>query len=297
MREKFKTCISNGRERYWDGQERSVAFPESLLDFLYWDMKKVEADFHKLSVIAQRECATVETILSYFTGNNAYFGLLLWSWQHRRPCESVEQWIRQLEAMPKKLARLQRQALDLFDHVLNTDLGKQTPEQRMAAYYADNPEYCIMVYKFQPQKLYYEMYDGDTFAEVLYPDSIYDLIDYHLKECVRRGVKLRKCKNCGRYFVVSGHGGAEYCDRSFNGGRTCKETGAVRVWTIKHNEDELFREYRREYKKRFARIRTGRTTKEQFYAWSEQAREKKKACETGKLPRVEFIEWLKEDEV
>ena len=68
MREKFKTCISNGRERYWDGQERSVAFPESLLDFLYWDMKKVEADFHKLSVIAQRECATVETILSYLQG-------------------------------------------------------------------------------------------------------------------------------------------------------------------------------------------------------------------------------------
>ena len=102
---------------------------------------------------------------------------------------------------------------------------------------------------------------------------------------------------CGRYFVVSGHGGAEYCDRSFNGGRTCKETGAVRVWTIKHNEDELFREYRREYKKRFARIRTGRVTKEQFYAWSEQAREKKEACETGKLPRVEFIEWLKEEDV
>ena len=76
MREKFKTCISNGMERYWDGQERSVAFPESLLDFLYWDMKKVEADFHRLSVIAQRECESIETILSYFTGNNAYFGLL-----------------------------------------------------------------------------------------------------------------------------------------------------------------------------------------------------------------------------
>ena len=76
------------------------------------------------------------------------------------------------------------------------------------------------------------MYDNDTFAEVLYPDSIYELIYYHLKECVRRGVKLRKCKNCGRYFVESGHGGAEYCDRAFNGGRTCKETGAVRVWTM-----------------------------------------------------------------
>ena len=34
-----------------------------------------------------------------------------------------------------------------------------------------------------------------------------------------------------------------------------------------------------------------------YVPWSEQAREKKEACETGKLPRVEFIEWLKEDEV
>lgn len=297
MKETFKTCISNGRELYWDGNERSIAFPESLLDFLYWDMETLMINLQRTAAMAQQECAAVETMLSCLTEQNAYFGFLLWSWQHRRPCESGGQWARQLEAMPKKLVRLQRQALELFDYVLNTDLGKQTSEQRLAAYYAVASGCCAKVYQFQPQKLYYEPFDHDIFAEVLYPDSIYDLIDYHLKECMRRGVKLRKCKNCGRYFVVSGHGGAEYCDRVFKGGRTCKEIGATRVWTIKQNEDELFREYRREYKKRFARIRTGRITKEQFYAWSEQAREKKEACETGKLPRVEFIEWLKEYEV
>lgn len=45
------------------------------------------------------------------------------------------------------------------------------------------------------------------------------------------------------------------------------------------------------------RILCTAATKEQFYTWSEQAREKKEACETGKLPRVEFIKWLKEGEV
>jgi len=44
-------------------------------------------------------------------------------------------------------------------------------------------------------------------------------------------------------------------------------------------------------------VQNKHSTKEQFYAWSEQAREEKDACETGKLPRVEFIEWLKEEEV
>ena len=37
----------------------------------------------------------------------------------------------------------------------------------------------------------------------------------------------------------------------------------------------VFKEYRREYKKRFARINAGRLTKSACDAWSEEARKKK----------------------
>ena len=57
---------------------------------------------------------------------------------------------------------------------------------------------------------------------------------------------------------------------------------------------DLFKLYRREYKKRFAWIKAGKISQEDFYAWSEQAREKKTACEAGTLSVDKFGQWLKE---
>ena len=66
-------------------------------------------------------------------------------------------------------------------------------------------------------------------------------------------------------------------------------TGTQRKWG-----DEVFKEYRREYKKRFARINAGRLTKSAFYAWSEEARKKKEDCDNGTITPEEFSRWLKE---
>jgi len=51
--------------------------------------------------------------------------------------------------------------------------------------------------------------------------------------------------------------------------------------------------YRQEYKRRFARIRSGRIKPEEFYAWSKISREKRVDCETGKISLEEFSAWLK----
>ena len=56
----------------------------------------------------------------------------------------------------------------------------------------------------------------------------------------------------------------------------------------------VFKEYRREYKKRFARINAGKLTKSAFYAWSEEARRKKEYCDSGVISPEEFSRWLKE---
>ena len=58
--------------------------------------------------------------------------------------------------------------------------------------------------------------------------------------------------------------------------------------------DEPFKVFRREYKKRFAWIRAGRITKDEFYAWSERAREQRDECDTGKVTLEEFEVWLKQ---
>ena len=43
---------------------------------------------------------------------------------------------------------------------------------------------------------------------------------------------------------------------------------------VEQTGKEVFRVYRREYKKRVAWMRAGRITKDEFYSWSRKAREK-----------------------
>ena len=66
------------------------------------------------------------------------------------------------------------------------------------------------------------------------------------------------------------------------------------AWELKRSNDLVFKAYRKEYKKRFARIKAGKLTQKEFSAWSEQAREKRSECDEGALTLKEFERWLKE---
>ena len=104
---------------------------------------------------------------------------------------------------------------------------------------------------------------------------------------------MRVCKNCGRYFAIEKSLKAEYCaifpDEK---GRSCRDTGAITAWTKKRENDDVYKNFRREYKKRFARIKAKTLLPDEFYRWSEQARQKKEQCDTGTITPEEFAAWL-----
>ncbi len=77
-------------------------------------------------------------------------------------------------------------------------------------------------------------------------------------------------------------------------GHTCREVGAVKRWAEKKNSDELFKEYRREYKKRFNWIKAGKISPGTFYAWSAVAKGKRDECAASKMTFEEFKEWMAE---
>lgn len=56
--------------------------------------------------------------------------------------------------------------------------------------------------------------------------------------------------------------------------------------------NEIFKEYRREYKRRFAQMKSGRLDADAFYAWGAEARQKESACERGEISFEEFKRWL-----
>lgn len=184
--------------------------------------------------------------------------------------------------------------MELLTQIWVTDTSEKSADEKLTACYLAAEQAGKELFCFRPQRMNCEMLYQETFAEILCPETVYDLVDYHLRECLKREIKMRVCKDCGRLFAVMDHGGTKYCGRPFDEkGRTCKEIGAFRVWEKSKSDDEVFKVYRREYKKRFAWIRAGRITKGEFYAWSERAREKKTECDSGAITLEEFTVWLK----
>jgi hypothetical protein len=71
--------------------------------------------------------------------------------------------------------------------------------------------------------------------------------------------------------------------------------GSFRLYEKRTLENPTIKEYKRSYKAHNARIRYGTMTREEFSAWSLQAREKRDLCVAGKLSLEDFTAWLESD--
>ena len=181
-----------------------------------------------------------------------------------------------------------------FDLVLDVDQAGRDPQQQASRCYLYDAPKDPELFSFHPIPLSFEPVEPGRCSPVLYSGSISDMIDYSLRSCVERGITVRRCKNCGRYFPQTGRVSAEYCERPVpRGQQVCREMGAFQQWTKKQSEDPVFKAYRKEYKKRFAWIKAGRISDTDFYAWSEQARDMKKKCDREVITLEQFTDWLK----
>ena len=132
--------------------------------------------------------------------------------------------------------------------------------------------------------------------EVLYPNTVRDLYNYLKAYCLRLPLPIHKCKNCGRYFVVTGNITQDYCTRLMEGSeKTCRQMGAVVQYQSRQMKNPAAREFTRSYNAHNARVRYGTMSKAEFTAWSKTAREKRDACVAGKLPLEDFVAWLDSD--
>ena len=315
----FKTYINGGREyyEYTDAADREQTikkdfpFPESLMSLLYMDIWELEPITKRMDKALMsfyqsmdyNELQIVSAGLNELAPRHICFELLRLDWLERLDMVDSTAPGDFQDLLPhKKISHLcssidtmQKQIKGLIAQVLDMDGEKKFVSEKMVAYYNAEGGDTLNTFQFQPQTMNFEVINHKIFAEVLYPRDIYDLIDFHVRECVKREVKMRVCKNCLRYFAVTGKASTEYCGRVCDSkGRTCREMGAIHTWTQRKQGDEVFKEYRREYKKRFARINAGRLTKSAFYAWSEEARRRKEDCDGGVISPEEFSRWLKE---
>ena len=296
--------------------KKDFPFPESLLSLLYFDTRELEPLVKRIDKAIREFLPSKDeqyvheglAALDELAQIHVYFELVRLEWRWRfaelkaNGNENRSEWLprKRITHIPANIEVVQRQIIDLFSHALDMDGEKKPLPERITKYYhwfKENYRFEAPTepFQFECQSLSFEAVDDKTFTDVLYPDSIYSIIDFHLRECVKREARLRVCKNCGRYFAIQGRSNAEYCDRIFDEkGRTCKNVGAIALWTKNKSSDEAFKLCRREYKKRFAWIKAGKILPEEVYAWGEKAREKKAECEEGKISLEEFEAWLKQ---
>lgn len=133
-------------------------------------------------------------------------------------------------------------------------------------------------------------------ALVLNAEYQEDVPYFLLAACLQADVRFRVCKYCGRYFSLTNNYATEYCDRLIEGStKTCKEIGSLRLYEQRKFDDPIIKEYKRSYKAHNARIRYGLMTREEFSAWSAEARRKRDECIAGRIPFEDFVAWLDSD--
>ena len=307
----FRTYILEGREYYEtipryeapdvrEGRPKIKDFPftESLFQFLYLDVSELEQRVSSILNTLQSDNSEralyVQSELTARPFQDSYFQPLVLYWMPRLTDDLITDADKEaLAALPEQIRHVQAQLEELFRMVFDLDASKEPIPVKLSHYYSD----CWFnggaePYPFRNLTTTWELVRPYEYIEVLHPNSVFDLVDFHVRECVRREIPFRVCKNCHRWFALTGHQGLEYCNRPVDDkGRTCKDVGAAKVWTQKAEDDPYFTAYRKEYKKRFARIKAGKLTQDEFSRWSEEVRRQRSDWTSMSLE--EFKVWLK----
>ena len=265
-------------------------------------LKRISGNWEKWITADDRDAVTVAMMdLGDLKQRHIYFQLLYTRCYNRisnpnrkRGDTEDQQILTELQDVTIQLPQYQKQIQKFFELVLDVDQAGRDPQKQAWKNYHQNEPRDPELFQFRPIPVSFEPVEEGRCSPVLYSASIPDMIDYSLRTCVERRITVRRCKNCGRYFPQTGRVSAEYCERPVpEGQQRCREIGALKQWTLRQANNDAFKAYRREYKKRFAWIKAGRITNQQFYDWSERARAEKDKCEQGLISQKEFEDWLK----
>lgn len=137
-------------------------------------------------------------------------------------------------------------------------------------------------------------YHVPSFMAVEYSVStIHDMLEPEFTKVLEYDIRLHKCKNCGRYFIIKGNYAAEYCDRIREGQtRTCQQIGAQKRYDEKLRSNEAVGLFRKYYKRYYARTKVDQIKPDKFKEWNFKACEIRDKCQNGEITAAEFEEWL-----
>lgn len=99
--------------------------------------------------------------------------------------------------------------------------------------------------------------------------SLRDFLYVELGKAMAIGNAPRQCRRCKRWFFHQSGEKYVYCNRVSPGEetRTCREIGATANFEDKVANNDVWKFYKRAYKKYYARVMKGRMSRQEFEAW------------------------------
>lgn len=118
--------------------------------------------------------------------------------------------------------------------------------------------------------------------------------------CLTFNLNIKKCENCGKYFIAYQRSDEKYCSRISpqNSQKTCKQYTNFANWKNNINENEELKTYRRIYMAKQMRTRRNpdnQDLKDDFDAWKKEAQFIRNKYVHNKIDKKDFLLWLNEN--
>lgn len=130
-------------------------------------------------------------------------------------------------------------------------------------------------------------------CENIIPSFIIELFELTTIE----NVEIKKCKNCGKFFVPENRSDELYCSNIYENDKTCKEVGPFKVKQKLMEENNDLKVYRNVYQKLLLRTRRNPENEqyeEEFLQFKKKNAELREKVNNGKIKQKEYMKWLNE---
>ena len=117
-----------------------------------------------------------------------------------------------------------------------------------------------------------------------------------LLEIAKLNIEIKKCRNCGKFFVPDNRSDEIYCSNIYENGKTCKEIGHFKVQQKLMQENDDLRIYRNVYQKLLLRTRRNPSNTKyarEFEIFKDDNNKWKENISKCISTEKEYIEWLK----
>lgn len=123
--------------------------------------------------------------------------------------------------------------------------------------------------------------------------SVADILELEFTKMLEADIRFRKCKRCGKYFIMKGNYDTNYCDRIAEGeARTCQELAAIENYKARIAGNKAIPIYNKYYKRYAARVKVNQIKESDFKKWKYQALQKRDECSAGTISPEEYTEWM-----